>query len=295
MVRKIAALILALAAAPVAQAAEPIAVGASRIEVAEPSGVGHLPMAVHLHRPAAWRATDCMLVVLHGQGRNADGYRDAWVTQAESAGLLLVVPEFSNAKYPGRSSYNFGGVVDAAGVGQARDKWVFGAIDRVVAEVRRRTGATRDRYILYGHSAGAQFVHRYLLLAEASNAEVIVSANAGSYTFPTADVPFPWGLTGVAVGDADLARAFARPVVILLGDQDIDPNHRSLPRDPQAQAQGPHRFARGHAFFAAAEAKAKALGAPFAWRLRVVPGVGHSNAGMAAGALAAFTELLPGG
>jgi hypothetical protein len=44
----------------------------------------------------------------------------------------------------------------------------------------------------------------------------------------------------------------------------------------------PHRLARGRHFFEAA----RGLGVPFAWRLVLVPGVGHSNRDMAAAAAA---------
>ena len=69
-----------------------------------------------------------------------------------------------------------------------------------------------------------------------------------------------------------------------LGDKDIDPNHASLPRDPEAMAQGPHRFARGTAFFDALDAAAKRRPFRFAWRKVIVPGVAHDNAGMAVAA-----------
>jgi poly(3-hydroxybutyrate) depolymerase len=265
--------------------AQPIGSGPSVIEVAEPAGAVPAPMRVHLHRPAAWTAQDRILVVMHGRGRDADRYRDQWISHADAANLLLVAPEFDAAKFPGRAFYNFGNVVDDQGRPRPSAEWSFGVIDRVVEAVRARSGAVRPRYALFGHSAGAKFVHRYLLMAQATNADSIITANAGSYTMPVRDAAFPWGLGGTAVGDAELARALARPVVVLLGEQDTDPNHPSLPRDPEAQAQGPHRFARGQAFFAAAQAASARLGVPLAWRLRTVPSVGHSNGGMAAHAV----------
>ena len=50
---------------------------------------------------------------------------------------------------------------------------------------------------------------------------------------------------------------------------------------PEAMLQGPHRFGRGQAFFAAAREAAARLAVPFGWRMAFVPGVGHSNGGMA--------------
>jgi poly(3-hydroxybutyrate) depolymerase len=279
--------------------AQGLPVGTTRFEIADTDqfpglpvrgqiGAVGTPMPVFVHRPPAWTPADRILIVMHGTNRDADRYMAEWTGQAERGNVLVVVPEFSQAKFPRRENYNFGSVVLADFTVRPREAWTFDVIDRVFAAVKARSGATRDTYVFYGHSAGAQFVHRYLLLASASKAEMIVSANSGSYTMPTAEVAFPFGLGGVPVGRDDLARAFARPVVILLGDQDIDPNHSSLPRDPPAMAQGPHRLARGHAFFSAAEAAAKRLEVPFNWRLIEVPGVGHSNGGMADAALRAM-------
>ena len=78
--------------------------------------------------------------------------------------------------------------------------------------------------------------------------------------------------------------ALARPVTILLGEEDRDPHHPQLRRDAGSDAQGTNRFDRGRAFFAEAGAAARRLGLPFAWRLATVPGVAHSNAGMAVAA-----------
>ena len=72
-----------------------------------------------------------------------------------------------------------------------------------------------------------------------------------------------------------------RPLVVLLGTADTDPNHVHLRRTPEALAQGPHRFARGHFFYEAGQARAKELGVPFGWQLATAPGVDHNDQGMA--------------
>lgn len=70
-------------------------------------------------------------------------------------------------------------------------------------------------------------------------------------------------------------------MTLLLGEQDTDPRHPSLRRDAGSDAQGTNRFDRGQAFFAAARAAAARLGVECRWRLETVPGVGHSDPGMA--------------
>lgn len=276
---------LALPAA--ARAAMPS--GSGRMEVPEAAGATPEPMPVWFHRPAAWRPEGRVVVVMHGLRRDADRYRDEWRGLAERQGFLLLVPEFSAAKFPGTRWYNFGNLLDEQGRATPAAAWSYPALDRVVLTAMRAAGARREGFALYGHSAGAQFVHRTLMLTGAPRAEAVVIANSGSYTLPRMDRPFPEGLGGTAADPAVLRGAFARPVVLQLGEADSDPNHSSLPRQPWAIAQGSHRFARGWHFFDAARRAAAEQGAAFHWRVVTVPGVGHSNGEMAQ---AAATLLL---
>lgn len=254
-----------------------IAAGSGRIEVHDAPG----PVPVWVHRPAAWTPQRRVLVVMHGLRRDAERYRDDWRGIAERHAALLLVPEFSQVLFPGARGYNRGNLQDAEGRPTPPERWTFHVFERVVAAAMRQAGAARDGYGLYGHSAGAQFVQRHLLVTSAARAEAAVIANAGSYTLPRFDRPFPEGLGGIGAEPAAVRAAFARPVVLLLGEADTDPAHPSLPRQPWAAGQGSHRFARGwHAFDAARRAAAD-MGVPFAWRVVTVPGVGHSNREMA--------------
>lgn len=259
-----------LAMPGLARAAVPA--GASRMEVREESSAdGILPL--WLYRPAGWAAGGRVLAVLHGAGRDADRYRDTWAPQAEAAQALLICPEFSRAAYPRGASYNEGRVPGHPPA--------YLALPRAVAAARAAAGDVGDRpFEAYGHSAGAQFLHRFLLLCGAPGAGRMVAANAGFYSFPSLDVAWPYGLGGV--GDAAVLKAaLARPLTVLLGEADTDTQHPELRRTPQAMAQGPYRLARGQAFFAAGREAAARLGVEFGWRLGTVPGVAHSNAGMA--------------
>ncbi|HEY4251008.1 MAG TPA: alpha/beta hydrolase [Roseomonas sp.] len=259
--------------------ARPAMAAAGRLDLPEAAGATADPMPVWYHRPAAWRPGGPAVAVLHGLRRDGENYRDAWVPHAEHLGFLLLVPEFGARKFPGVAWYNFGHAGDEAGHIRPRADWCFAVLDRAVASARAALGAGEGGFALYGHSAGAQFAHRYLLLGGGAATRVVV-ANAGWYSMPDPDVAFPYGLRGLA-DDAALRAAFAQPAVILLGEADTDPHHPALRRDAEADRQGTYRFARGQAFFAACTARAAALGAPLAWTLRTVPGIGHSNTGMA--------------
>ena len=142
-------------------------------------------------------------------------------------------------------------------------------------------GGDPARIALAGHSAGAQFVHRYLMYVPEARVGRVIAANAGWYTMPVRDVAFPYGLAGSGVDDAALRRALQRPLTVMLGTADNDPQHESLRRTPEAQAQGPHRLARGEAFVAAGRRAAAERGIASGWTLQRVDGVVHDNAGMA--------------
>ena len=271
----------ALPATAVRARAAGLAPGSHGIGFEEPSGAVPGPMTVFLHRPEGWRPDGPIVVVMHGIRRDADAYRDAWVPHADAHGFLLVCPCYGAAAFPGDRWYNFGNAADTEGVPQPQGAWTFTALDRAVDAARTACGAEREGFALYGHSAGAQFVHRYLLLTGAPRVSRLIVANSGWYSMPRFDVDFPYGLGRTVCTEGSLAAALGRPVTILLGEEDRDPNHPSLRRDAGSDAQGTNRLERGQAFYGMAQAVAGRLGCGFAWRLQTVPGVAHSNAGMA--------------
>lgn len=247
-------------------------------------GARKFAMRVFVNIPARGNAERPVLFVMHGVNRDADRYRDEWKALSEQHGIAIVVPEFDNNNFPKREAYNFGGGVDREGKVRPQREWIFPVIDQIFADFVARSGSKAANFDLYGHSAGAQFSHRFALLGGSPRVRRVVIANAGSYSMPVFDKPFPWGLGDVGLGEGHLSRVLSLEGIVMLGDKDIDPNHASLPRDPEAMAQGPHRFARGTAFFDALDAAAKRRPFRFAWRKVIVPGVAHDNAGMAVAA-----------
>jgi pimeloyl-ACP methyl ester carboxylesterase len=203
---------------------------------------------------------------------------------------VLVVPEFSDKDFPGAACYNLGFVLDDQGRGQPRERWSFSVIETLFDAVRAMTGTRVETYDLYGHSAGAQFVHRYLMFVPEARVGQAIAANAGWYTMPDTGVEFPYGLGASGVSESDLRRALGRRLTVLLGTDDTEPQHPNLRRGPEAMAQGEHRLDRGKAFLKAAEATAADMKIPLGWRLRLVDGVGHDNGAMAGPAAALLDD-----
>jgi poly(3-hydroxybutyrate) depolymerase len=258
-----------------------------RVRVETPGGI---QQNVFLSRPVHLAPDRPVVFVLHGVGRNAGEYRDQWHELALQHDFLLVVPEFSERLYPGVQSYNLGNVFDREGRARPKAEWSFSTIETIFEEVRRRFGMTARSYAIYGHSAGAQFLHGFLFHLPDARVNRAVAAGAGWYTMPVFDVAYPHGLRGSVVSSRDLAAALQRPLTVLLGEADGDALQPGPGRTPEVLAQGPHRLARGQAFFSSANDAATALGVPFGWRLLILPGAGDDDRLMAPAAIPALLE-----
>lgn len=254
------------------------------------SGWAGRPLRVWYHLPEQITAATPVVIVMHGAGRDAQGYRNAWTPHAASQRFILVVPEFPETDFPGSDTYNNGHMFGADGRARPREQWTFAAVEPLFDEIKRRAGSRVPSYAIYGHSAGGQFVHRFVMMMPQARYRRAIAANAGWYTMPNLDVPYPYGLKGTHVDRAMLSGAFGKPLTVLLGTADTDPNHSQLRRTPEAMAQGPHRLARGQTFYAASRSAAERVGVPFRWKLRYAEGAAHTNTAMAASAAPLLRE-----
>jgi hypothetical protein len=66
----------------------------------------------------------------------------------------------------------------------------------------------------------------------------------------------------------------ARRVIYLLGTLDTNPNHSALDKTCMAEAEGPYRYMRGHAYAATMQARDGGTPNHSLWD---VPGVGHDG------------------
>lgn len=225
-----------------------------------------------------------VLIVMHGTKRDADSYRDSWEKYAQNENLLVLVPEFSDRNFPESISYNLAGMIDGNGNTTKKDQWAFSLIDKLFEEVKKDLEFDSERFYLYGHSAGAQFVHRYVMFHPSDKLGLAIAANSGWYSFPKGENEFPYTI-GNHVKSFDLRSAFSTNLTILLGSEDTDPNHKYLRKSKGAMLQGAHRLERGQNYYRSAKEVCKANGYNFNWNLKVVSGVAHSNSGMSKAAI----------
>jgi dienelactone hydrolase len=248
------------------------------------------PLQVFVTVSPEGAANDPVVFVMHGQQRNAEEYRDQWHELAMQHGFTLVVPEFSREAFPGSAAYNLGNVRDGDGRRVTSERWSYHVIEPLFDALNARFGLGAESYSIYGHSAGGQFVHRFLMHVPDARVSKAVAANAGWYTLPDFSINWPYGLNGSGVSPVGLVQALGSELTILLGDQDTDRTAESLRQTAEAAAQGPHRLARGYYFFAAGRRAAAHRQVPIRWKLAEVKGVAHDNARMAP---AAVQFLLP--
>lgn len=238
---------------------------------------GNNPITVYYHKPTKAGRQSPIVFVMTGLERNGQAYRDSWINHAERGNFIVLIPEFSKKNYPSSSDYNLGNVFASNGQQNDASKWTFSVIEQIFDKVRLDNGLDCTEYYLYGHSAGAQFVHRFIMYKTDARVKLAIAANAGWYTFPTFTVDFPYGLRNSGLNEEKIKKAFSKKLFILLGNQDNDSHHQNLRKTPQANAQGKHRLERGYAFFQAGKGQAAKMKVDYLWELKEVPFVGHSN------------------
>jgi poly(3-hydroxybutyrate) depolymerase len=242
-------------------------------------------LTIHYVEPSTPNTDAPIVIVMHGVQRNADEYRDNWIDLAATYNLRVYAPEFDADRFPGAERYNLGGI-------STRHVSSFDAIEPLFDAILARSPTKQQKFVLFGHSAGAQFVHRYTLFRRSPRLGLAISANAGWYTMPDERSGWPYGTAGLKRDTWRFEDWFASPLLIMLGDQDNDPADPNLRRNKETMAQGPHRYARGIAFVRAAKKKADALGLALAWSFKVVPGVAHDNRGMAEAAAPIIVRMF---
>lgn len=238
---------------------------------------------VFTYRPKAFSSTSPVLIVIHGNRRNADTYRDQWIDQAEKYNALLLAPQFSRRNgFPQDSHFNMGNVFtmnkqDSILAANPENDWAFSLIDPVFEYAKKLTASKASEYYIYGHSAGSQFVHRFLYFKPDARVRAAACANAGWYTMPDFSQLYPYGLKATSCTRQNLQKLYARRVAVCLGENDTVTTAENLRRTPEAMMQGKFRLERGLNFFRAHQHMAAKLQVPFNWSLITVPGARHSN------------------
>ena len=223
-----------------------------------------------------------VVVVMHGWSRAAQRYFDDWKALGDAQQFIVVVPYFPLEDFRSSHQYNLGHVFDEHnGKMRAVENWTFAVIEPLFDDVINRSSSEQAQYTLYGHSAGAQFVHRFLYYMPDARVKTSLAANAGWYTMPDFDTEYPYGLQDAAIDEDGLKAAFSKELVLLLGREDTDFTDPDLRNTPAAKRQGKNRLARGLTMYYVAKTNAAKLNVELKWRVVAVEGADHNNAKMA--------------
>ena len=232
---------------------------------------GGYNLDVFTYRPAECTPRG-VLLVFHGNSRNADDYRDHARLFADRSCLTVFAPHFDRERF--RSwAYHRGGVIRRGAI-RWRSEWTVSMIQGLAQWALAQAGGSDKALFLFGHSAGGQFVSRVAAYAPPAGVRRFVVANPSSHVWPSLDESVPYGFGSFPEEAAALKSYLYQPVTIYLGSRDT--GSRLLTQTPGAVRQGENRLERGRNTFNAARDIAREKGWKFNWKLVIASGVGHS-------------------
>jgi len=138
-----------------------------------------------------------IVMVMHGRSRNADGYIETWREWASRHNYIALAPEFDDVNWKGAAKYNFGNIFkneEGAGVKNPEANWSFTIVENIHQMMREGFGIKDERFDIWGHSAGGQFVHRFMLFKPNARVRYAMPANSGWFTAPDLNVAYPHGV-----------------------------------------------------------------------------------------------------
>lgn len=230
-----------------------------------------------------------VLFIFPGESRDADTHLQLFSSWANSKGVMLFALQYSTDLYPTTTEYILGGMNTRQSSNGLlpREQWNFNFVESLFGEIVRFTQGSQTTYDMWGHSAGAQFVHRYVTFMPDAHIGKAVACNSGWYTMPDLSVEFPYGLRKVSSADGELQKkALSRKLYVYVGGADT--STAGLNDNEGSMAQGKNRNERGRYYYQQSQQLAKQLGYSFGWSFAEVPGVGHDPSGMAQGSRQVF-------
>jgi len=228
-------------------------------------------MRVYYYKPKKYTDDRPILFFMHGADRKVDHIPGEVARDLEKYNILLILPEYSEQLFPKIEAYQYGNVRT-----KPKELWTYYVNDRIFELVKRLTGSQQKKYYIWGNSAGAQFVHRQLIVGAYEFVEKAFASNAGVYTMPTRGTdPYPYSLKGLDLTDEDLIKIFSLNFLILLGEEDVVQDAYFL-KTQAAMRQGDNRLQRGKKFYSIAKKEAQRLNLKLKWQLITIPGCGHN-------------------
>jgi pimeloyl-ACP methyl ester carboxylesterase len=236
-----------------------------------------------------------ILVLVHGTPpkdgtaeANAQFHAMNWIDFAEEQGHILIAPAFNQQDFSSRrGDHALSGYRGLFGREISADEWVL----RLAKAHQKAFGSANEQFYLYGHSAGGQFVGRFLVVHPESVKRAVITS-AATYPQPNAEVAWPFGMGELHTNiewDSDTVKhvdivpdrqkwlaATQIPLTVIVGLNDTG----ELPSDLIPGHKGKNRFIIAGNWIQDMAALAKANGLESHFKLEIIPGQGHSMSGL---------------
>lgn len=236
-----------------------------------------------------------ILVLIHGtppKGEsaqvNAQAYIAAWSGFSEKHGYILIAPAFNQEDFSSeRGDFALGGYRGLFGRKINADEWVL----RLVKAYQRKFSPANEQFYLYGHSAGGQFVGRFLVVHPELVKKAVITS-AATYPQPNLQVAWPFGMGELHTKiewDAETTRqvdivpeqqkwlaATQIPLTVIVGLNDT----AELPPDLIPGQNGKNRYTIARNWIEAMSAFAETNGLKSRFKLEIIPGQGHTMNGL---------------
>ena len=240
---------------------------ASRRLLRERAATKALPLGYRAFVPDGCE-TKSPLVIVHGCRGGAGRYFRAFLPEAISLNMPLIVPTFSDDRFHG---YQRLAGVDGPLAAQE-------ALAVTLADAQTVLGVNTATVDLLGFSGGAQFVHRFSMTAPEGVGRVVVAA-AGWYTFLDPSRPFPYGCAASAASGGrslDVGAFLRLPVHVLVGERDVGRDASLRTGKRVDHRQGRDRLSRALRWIDHVEDAARQRGVESRITFDLLPASGHS-------------------
>ena len=213
-----------------------------------------------------------VIFVIHGNTRNAEDYLSEWRPYIAKKNVIVVAPKFT------KESFKYFALLEMAQssgkVNRDESEYINNSISLIFNFIKSKFSLNTQTYSMFGHSAGAQFTHRYMLLSGDKRISSAVIANAGWYTF-ISTAEFPYGIKNAPIKIfSDHIRWYtASKVNLLIGSDDV--GFKSLNTSKGAQIQGINRFERANNYFNTLIKEAEKNKYVLRWNFKVLDDTDH--------------------
>ncbi len=231
-----------------------------------------------------------IIFVMSGCLRDALNYLKLWIPAANENKYIIIAPEFDKYNYS-IADHEYGNLINIDYDYSTQDiytpnmiydkniknesEWIYSNIDKIYLDFIKENNLKDNGYIIFGHSSGSQFAHRFLMLGNSKYCNKYLCANAGLYTFYDESKNYPYGIKNLNDYSERIKQSLLKEVYIMAGEKDLKTSLlNSLPLDLE---QGENRYDRALNYFNSAIKYAEKNNININWKFVSMPNVHHSS------------------